>query len=51
MSLSSDVYDIVFIGHMCFDEVVPFQGMSRVAPGRQCYAARKQQRVWAKGWG
>jgi sugar/nucleoside kinase (ribokinase family) len=33
MSLSSDVYDIVFIGHMCFDEVVPFQGMSRVAPG------------------
>ncbi len=33
MSLSSDLYDIVFIGHMCFDEVVPYQGTPRVAPG------------------
>ena len=33
MSLSSDLYDIVFIGHMCFDEVIPYQGTPRVAPG------------------
>jgi sugar/nucleoside kinase (ribokinase family) len=33
MSSSSDLYDIVFIGHMCFDEVIPFQGTPRVAPG------------------
>ena len=33
MSLSSDLYDIVFIGHMCFDEVVSYQGTPRVAPG------------------
>ena len=33
MSLSSDLYDIAFIGHMCFDEVIPYQGMPRVAPG------------------
>jgi sugar/nucleoside kinase (ribokinase family) len=28
-----DPYDIVFIGHMCFDEVIPYQGEPRVAPG------------------
>ena len=33
MSLSADLYDIVFIGHMCFDEVVSYQGTPRVAPG------------------
>jgi sugar/nucleoside kinase (ribokinase family) len=33
MSLSSDLYDIAFIGHMCFDEVVPYKGTPRVAPG------------------
>jgi sugar/nucleoside kinase (ribokinase family) len=33
MSLSSNLYDIAFIGHMCFDEVIPFQGTPRVAPG------------------
>jgi sugar/nucleoside kinase (ribokinase family) len=33
MSSSSDLYDIVFIGHMCFDEVVSYQGTPRVGPG------------------
>jgi sugar/nucleoside kinase (ribokinase family) len=33
MSLSSNLYDIAFIGHMCFDEVIPYQGEPRVAPG------------------
>lgn len=33
MNLQSDWYDIAFIGHMCFDEVVPYQGLARVAPG------------------
>ena len=33
MSLSSDLYDIIFIGHMCFDEVVAYQGTPSVAPG------------------
>jgi len=26
-------YDIAFIGHMCYDEVIPFQGETRIAPG------------------
>lgn len=26
-------YDITFVGHMCFDEIKPFQGKSSVAPG------------------
>ena len=26
-------YDITFVGHMCFDEIKPFQGKSHVAPG------------------
>ena len=25
--------DLAFIGHMCFDEVIPFEGSPRVAPG------------------
>ncbi len=33
MSLPSDIYDIAFIGHMCFDEVIPYQGEPHVAPG------------------
>jgi sugar/nucleoside kinase (ribokinase family) len=27
------VFDIAFIGHMCFDEVIPYQGEPRIAPG------------------
>lgn len=27
------MFDIVFIGHMCFDEIVPFRGEKLVAPG------------------
>lgn len=27
------MYDITFIGHMCFDEVIPYQGTPHVAPG------------------
>jgi sugar/nucleoside kinase (ribokinase family) len=26
-------YDITFVGHMCYDEIVPFGGKPRVAPG------------------
>ncbi len=33
MSLSSELYDIAFIGHICFDEVIPYQGVPRTAPG------------------
>ena len=33
MNLALDLYDIAFIGHMCFDEVIPYQGAPRVAPG------------------
>jgi sugar/nucleoside kinase (ribokinase family) len=33
MKSSSNSYDIAFIGHMCFDEVIPFQGEPHVAPG------------------
>jgi sugar/nucleoside kinase (ribokinase family) len=29
----SKKYDITFIGHMCYDEIVPFGGTARVAPG------------------
>jgi sugar/nucleoside kinase (ribokinase family) len=28
-----DLYDIAFIGHVCFDEVIPYQGTPSVAPG------------------
>ncbi len=33
MSSPSSGYDIIFIGHMCFDEVIPYQGTPRIAPG------------------
>jgi sugar/nucleoside kinase (ribokinase family) len=33
MNLTSDMFDIAFIGHVCFDEVIPYQGEKRVAPG------------------
>jgi sugar/nucleoside kinase (ribokinase family) len=33
MNPGSARYDIVFIGHMCFDEVIPYEGEPRVAPG------------------
>jgi sugar/nucleoside kinase (ribokinase family) len=33
MKSLSNFYDIAFIGHMCFDEVIPFQGKPHVAPG------------------
>jgi sugar/nucleoside kinase (ribokinase family) len=26
-------YDIAFVGHMCYDEIIPFQGKPIVAPG------------------
>ncbi|HHT47858.1 MAG TPA: hypothetical protein GXZ98_01005 [Firmicutes bacterium] len=26
-------YEITFLGHMCFDEIIPFQGETKVAPG------------------
>ncbi len=29
----SKKYDITFIGHMCYDEIIPFGGQPRVAPG------------------
>lgn len=28
-----DSFDIAFIGHLCFDEVIPYEGEPRVAPG------------------
>jgi sugar/nucleoside kinase (ribokinase family) len=31
--IMSRKYDITFIGHMCFDEIIPFGGKARVAPG------------------
>jgi sugar/nucleoside kinase (ribokinase family) len=33
VSLDTGPYDIAFIGHMCFDEVLPYSGAKRVAPG------------------
>ncbi|MBN1821942.1 MAG: hypothetical protein JXR31_06075 [Prolixibacteraceae bacterium] len=29
----SKKYDITFVGHMCYDEIVPFGGKAQVAPG------------------
>ena len=26
-------YDITFVGHMCYDEIIPFGGKPRIAPG------------------
>ena len=28
-----NTYDITFLGHMCFDEITPYQGETKVAPG------------------
>ena len=33
MAVDSKVFDIAFVGHMCFDEVIPFHGEPRVAAG------------------
>lgn len=33
MELSGTSQDLVFVGHACFDEVIPYQGTPRVAPG------------------
>jgi sugar/nucleoside kinase (ribokinase family) len=29
----SKIYDITFVGHMCYDEIIPFGGKVRIAPG------------------
>ena len=29
----SKKYDITFVGHMCYDEIIPFEGEPHVAPG------------------
>jgi sugar/nucleoside kinase (ribokinase family) len=29
----SKKYDITFVGHMCYDEIIPFEGKPHVAPG------------------
>jgi sugar/nucleoside kinase (ribokinase family) len=26
-------YDITFVGHMCYDEIIPFEGEAHIAPG------------------
>ncbi len=28
-----NAYDITFLGHMCFDEITPYQGETKVSPG------------------
>lgn len=28
-----NTYDITFLGHMCYDEITPYQGETKVAPG------------------
>ena len=33
MSSELMVCELAFVGHMCFDEIVPFEGLPRVAPG------------------
>jgi sugar/nucleoside kinase (ribokinase family) len=33
LGLDDGLCDLAFIGHMCLDEVVPYQGTPRVAPG------------------
>ena len=45
-------YDITFLGHMCFDEITPYQGETKVAPGSAVLcgalaAARTGKRVAA----
>jgi sugar/nucleoside kinase (ribokinase family) len=27
------VYDVMFVGHMCYDEIIPFEGERQIAPG------------------
>lgn len=29
----SKKYDITFVGHMCYDEIIPFEGEKHIAPG------------------
>jgi sugar/nucleoside kinase (ribokinase family) len=29
----SNKYDITFVGHMCYDEIIPFEGEHHIAPG------------------
>ena len=26
-------YDVTFVGHMCYDEIIPFGGQPHIAPG------------------
>lgn len=26
-------YDVMFVGHMCYDEIIPFEGETHIAPG------------------
>jgi sugar/nucleoside kinase (ribokinase family) len=33
VTLGRGLYDIAFVGHVCFDEVLPYQGTRFVAPG------------------
>lgn len=33
MQITSTMYDLIFVGHMCYDEIIPYQGESHVAPG------------------
>jgi sugar/nucleoside kinase (ribokinase family) len=33
VALQDTSQDIVFVGHSCFDEIIPYQGQARVAPG------------------
>lgn len=45
-----EVYDITFVGHLCFDEITPYRGETRVTPGSAVLcgaiaAARIGQRV------
>ena len=45
-------YDITFLGHMCYDEITPYQGKTQVAPGSAVLcgamaAARSGKRVAA----
>jgi sugar/nucleoside kinase (ribokinase family) len=29
----NSLFDIVFVGHMCYDEIIPFGGTARISPG------------------
>jgi len=33
VSSASDMFDLAFFGHVCFDEVIAYHGALRVAPG------------------